>query len=241
MNRRPARAAVLGLLLCFGCTSAQSRSDYDPLEGVNRKIFWFNLKAQKYALDPIAKVWHVLPDPAERSLARLFRNLAFPIDFINNALQGKPGRAGTATARFVVNSTVGLGGLLDPAAAWGLEPVPEDFGQTLGVWGLASGPYLMLPLWGPANVRESIGYVGDYFGSLQPFLLPGDVTNGLYGVQVVNERALDLEASEKRRAAAIDYYVFVRDAYYQLRNSQIHDGRDDEPAQAEDLYDVPIQ
>jgi phospholipid-binding lipoprotein MlaA len=241
MNRRPSRGAVLGLLLCLGCASAELRSDYDPLEQVNRKIFWFNLKAQKYALDPIAKVWHVLPDPAERSVARFFRNLAFPIDFINNALQGKPERAGTATGRFLVNSTVGLGGLFDPAQAWGLEPVPEDFGQTLGLWGLAPGPYLMLPLWGPANVRESCGYVGDYFGSLQPFLLPGAVSNALYGTLVVNERALDLEASEKRRAAAIDYYVFVRDAYYQLRLSQIHDGRDVEPAQAEDLYDVDYE
>ena len=236
---RRAGALLLALALLAGCASQGARSDNDPLEPLNRKLFSFNLKAQKYALDPIARVWHrVLPDPVERSIDRFFVNLAFPIDFLNNLLQGKPRRALVQTSRFVVNSTVGLAGFLDPASHWGIASYPEDFGQTLGTWGLGPGPYLMLPLWGPSNVRESFGLVGDTYGSLQPFLLDARVSYALYGTNTVNAEGLDLEAAEQRRAAAVDYYVFVRDGYFQRRQAQVRDTYQVLEADADDLYYV---
>jgi phospholipid-binding lipoprotein MlaA len=236
---RSTLAASLAALLFTGCAAEGARSDYDPLETCNRKIFAFNLKAQKYALDPIAKGWHaVMPDAAERAIKRFFNNLGFPIDFLNNVLQGKLRSAALQSARFVVNSTVGIAGLFDPATAWGLEDYPEDFGQTLAVWGMAPGPYLMLPLWGPSNVRELGGLAGDYYGSLQPWLLDPVVRNGLYATQTVNDEALDLEPAKKRRAAALDYYVFVRDAYFQRRQAQIQDRRVMDPFEVRDLYEV---
>lgn len=232
--------AWLAALLCVAsCASEGTRSDYDPLEPLNRRIFDFNLKAQKYALDPVARAWHwALPDPVERSIGRFFVNLAFPIDFINNVLQGKPRRALVQTSRFVVNSTVGVAGFLDPASRWGIGNYPEDFGQTLGTWGFGPGPYLMLPLWGPSNARESFGLLGDTYGSLQPFLLEPHVSYVLYGTNTVNAEGLDLEAAKQRRAAAIDYYVFVRDGYFQRRQAQVRDTYQVREADADDLYYV---
>jgi len=233
-------ALLLGVLLA-GCAAQGARSDNDPLEPLNRKIFWFNLKAQKYVLDPVARVWHAaMPDPAERALARFFDNLDFPIDLVNNLLQGKAKGAGVESLRFLVNSTVGIGGLFDPAASWGFEAHPEDFGQTLGVWGFHPGPYLMLPLWGPSNVRESFGLVGDYYGSLRPFVLNSLVWNSAFGTEVVNREGLDLEAAKKRKAAALDYYVFVRDAYFQRRQAQVKDTYQVGEKRAEDLYDYDV-
>lgn len=232
-------AALGAVLLAAGCASSPARTDYDPFEGVNRKIFWFNLKAQEYVLDPVARVWHLLPDGVEHAVVRFFANLAFPVDLVNNLLQGKPGAAGVQTARFAVNTTVGVLGFFDPASGWGLEPHPEDLGQTLGAWGLASGPYLMLPLWGPSNVRDGIGGSLDWYVSLRPFYLDSLPNVGLAVVEAVNAEALDLEAAEARRASAIDYYVFVRDAWQQLRQAKIHDTVELREEQVEDLYDVP--
>jgi len=234
---------VLGAvaLLC-GCASTNERLDYDPLEGMNRKIFAFNLAARHNVLDPIGRVWHaVLPDRAERAVSNFFQNILFPIDLANNLLQGKPVRAVKQTARFAVNTTVGIGGLFDPATRWGMPDYEEDFGQTLAVWGFASGPYLVLPLYGPSNFREGVGLIGDYYGSLQPMLLDNTTYYALYGINLVNADALDLDASARRRAAAIDYYIFVRNAFMQNRQSKARDEPPLSESQQQDLYDVDTE
>jgi len=239
---RPFARPVLALALVLaaaGCSTTGADPDKDPYESWNRKVFAFNLGAKEYVLDPVARGWRaVLPDPVERAISRFFDNLESPIDILNNLLQGKPLVAGGQALRFVVNSTVGVAGFFDPATSWGLQSREEDFGQTLAVWGVPSGPYLMLPLWGPSSPREGIGLIGDAFTSLQPYFLDTATTYALYGVDLVNDDAADLDAAKKRKEAAIDYYVFVRNAYLQHRQALIRDENTVPDSQQEDLYDV---
>ena len=231
------------LALSSACSAANTRSDYDPWEKMNRGTFWFNEKVDTYALEPIAKGWEwIMPDPLERAIERFFDNLRFPINLLNNLLQGKLAAAGEETGRFLVNSTVGLAGFMDPASSWGLEAHEEDFGQTLGVWGVQPGPYLVIPLLGPSNVRDGVGRVADGFTTVYPYFLSFYVTLAVSGVQVVNWRALNLEEIETAKEASLDYYVFVRNAYFQRRMEQVHDGkppRAEEDPYDESLYDEP--
>jgi phospholipid-binding lipoprotein MlaA len=133
------------------CAGRQpARLDYDPAESFNRKMFWFNDKADVYVLEPVAKGWDfIVPGRVQTSLSNFFRNLSFPVVFINSALQAKPHAAATELARFMANTTFGLAGFFDPATSWGMAWQEEDTGQTLGYWGIPAGPYLVLPFLGP--------------------------------------------------------------------------------------------
>lgn len=233
-----ATAVLLAASLASGCLATSERSNYDPLEPLNRRIFAFNNAVDRYALKPVAKGYDaVVPSPVQNSVSNFFKNLWFPVNFVNNLLQGKPRRAGGELGRFVINTTVGIGGLFDPAASWGLEPHPEDFGQTFGVWGIHPGPYIVLPFLGPSNLRDSVGLLGDYGVEGYPLRNVDDTT--LYAaqaVQLVNARSRALGSVEAGKAAALDFYVFARDAYYQNRASEIRDGGPVEATQDEDLY-----
>src|SRR5437879_5361679 len=147
-------------------------AENDPLEGFNRKIFWFNDHLDVYMLEPVAKAWDfVLPRRVETCISNFFWNLHFPIDTLNDALQGKFKHAGSDVGRFLVNTTIGVAGFFDPATSLGLELHWEDFGQTLGWWGVGPGAYLMLPILGPSDLRDEGGRLVPYASTLTQCLL----------------------------------------------------------------------
>jgi phospholipid-binding lipoprotein MlaA len=219
--------------------AAWARDDGDPLEPLNRAIFKFNDTLDVYLLEPLARGWNfIVPPAAQDNLDNFFTNLRFPVIFANSVLQAKPTRAGIALGRFTINTAFGVGGLFDPAAAAGLEPFEEDFGQTLGRWGVGPGPYLVLPLLGPSNPRDALGLIADAPMRVWPYFVDQEVVWISTGVYVVNTRSLFLDFIEETKRDSLDYYAAVRDAYLQRRRALIEDRRpDDEQEPAEDdLY-----
>jgi len=207
----------------------------DPIEPVNRAIFWVNDGFDHYALEPISTVWDwVLPDFAQRAVRNGFDNLRFPIVFFNHLFQLKVANAGKDVARFAINTTVGIGGLMDPAAAIGLPKRFEDFGQTLGFWGVPPGPYLMLPFFGPSNVRDGFGLIVDTVFRAFGFFIPFVASLAMQGVDTLNRRSLIRDEIKAERRAALDWYAAVRSAYSQYRENLINDRRSG--AEAESSY-----
>lgn len=229
------RALVAALAaVSLGCASASP----DPWEGMNRPVFGFNEAVDRHALEPVARGWDwLLPEFAETGLRNFFDNLGMPIVFVNDVLQAKPLAAGQDVARFVVNTTAGVAGFVDVASRIGVPENDEDFGQTLGRWGVPPGPYWVLPLLGPSSPRDTVGLVGDYAASLM-WLLPFWVRATSNGVDTVNTRARYLEEVAENRAEALDYYVFVRDAWVKNRRSRVEDSTEASAEEQEDLYHV---
>jgi phospholipid-binding lipoprotein MlaA len=198
----------------------------DPFETVNRGIFWVNDGIDRYALEPVSTAFdYALPDPVQRALRNAFDNLRFPIVFFNDLFQGKPVAAGRDLARFLLNTTVGIGGFLDPASTIGLEKHNEDFGQTLGYWGVPPGPYLMLPFFGPSNIRDGCGLIVDSAFRAFGFFIPFWVSLSMQAVDTVNRRALIRDEIRAERRAALDWYAAVRSAYSQYRENLVKDRR----------------
>lgn len=194
----------------------------DPLEGINRGIFKFNDTLDTYALKPIAQGYrYVAPDVVETGVSNFFGNLSDVGTLLNNMLQGKFADAGTDFARVVFNSTIGLGGIIDVATPMGLEKHDEDFGQTLGAWGVPSGPYVVLPLFGPSNVRDGLSSIVDT--AVDPVnSIEGPATKNAFAIaRVINNRALLLD---KESIVTGDRYSFIRDAYMQSREFSVYDG-----------------
>jgi phospholipid-binding lipoprotein MlaA len=212
-------------------------TEYDPLEPFNRKVFWFNDHVDTYVLEPVAKGWnYVLPRRVQTSISNFFWNLHFPIDMVNAALQGKFKDAGSDVGRFLINTTVGVAGFFDPATSLGLEQRWEDFGQTLGWWGICPGPYLVLPILGPSNIRDAGGLAVDTATSITPFFVDSYILLGARTVELVNVRARYLEEIRRSKESALDYYTFIRNAYLQRRAALIRDEEAPAPAAQEDLY-----
>jgi phospholipid-binding lipoprotein MlaA len=204
----------------------EDEDDGDPLEPLNRGIFWVNDGLDRYAIEPVSTAWDwVFPDFAQRALRNGFDNLRFPIVFFNHLFQLKLKNAGTDVARFAINTTVGIAGLMDPAATIGLEKRFEDFGQTLGFWGVPPGPYLMLPFFGPSNVRDGFGLIVDTAFRAFGFFIPFVASLAMQGVDTLNRRSLIREAIQAERAAALDWYSAVRSAYTQYRENLVNDRR----------------
>lgn len=226
---RTAAVALLGLFL-FGASVAHAESvPGDPLERYNRAVFKFNDKVDVWVFEPVAKGWNfIVPPAAQEHLADVFENLRFPVVFLNCVLQGKPTRAGIALGRFTMNTLFGLGGLLDFAGSTGLNPVDEDFGQTLGYWGIGGGPYLVWPFLGPSNPRDTVGLVADSATRVWPYFLDTIVVYTVTGVNLVNTRALYLDVVRDAKRDSLDYYAAVRDAYLQRRQALIEDRSRDE-------------
>ena len=238
-----ANAAVLiGLLvivsLAFVGGVASADSDVsDPWEGMNRGIFGFNEGVDRWVAEPIAKgVDFITPDPVERAIRRFFVNTLFPVRFVNDLLQAKPVAAAEDLARFVINTTVGVAGFFDPATKFGFEGHTEDFGQTLGYWGVPPGPYLVLPFIGPSSPRGTVGLIADSATRIYPFFIPMWMSAAITGTDLVNRRSLALETIAEERAAALDYYVAVRNAYVSYRENQVLDRKEDESDSSDDLY-----
>lgn len=202
---------------------------HDPFEGFNRAMFEFNDWFDRYVGKPVAKGYRwVLPSPVRRGTSNFFSNLLSPVVIVNDLLQGKPLQATMDTARFVVNTTIGLLGIFDPASHMDLPRHDEDFGQTLAVWGVGEGPYIVWPFIGPRNLRDSVGLVADW--QLWTPSLVSDIDSdqrlGLAVWYFVDTRASLLEASDIiDQAAGQDPYIFVREAYRQRRQHLISDGK----------------
>ena len=232
-------AGVLALVVVSGCASlpdGASRDPRDPWEGYNRSMFRFNEAVDTAVLKPVATAYRdVVPQPVRTGVGNFFGNLSDAWSFVNNVLQAKPEGAMSSFWRVVINSTMGLGGVLDPATEMRLERRREDFGQTLGRWGVPDGPYFVLPVLGPSTVRDSAALPVDSYGSPIGHVSDVAVRNSLYGVQAVNTRANVLGATELLESAALDPYTFQRDAYLQKRRNDIHDGN---PPEDEERYDL---
>ena len=222
------RRALLCLLLVSGCATVEGELDpRDPWEGFNRGVYRFNETFDEYVAQPVARAYvAVLHQEIRTRVSNFFSNIQDLLIGANNFLQGKFEDGVNDWARFAFNSTIGLFGIHDVASDFpGLEKHNEDFGQTLGRWGAGSGPYLILPFLGSSTVRDAAGTAVDW--AVQPVgeVRPIELRNTLYGLYFVDTRAQLLEASRILEEAALDKYVFQRDAYLQRRRSLIYDGR----------------
>jgi len=213
------------LLLCALVNPAWAGSDdKDPWEGFNRKIFAFNNLVDRVILRPVAVTYQKLtPQPVQRGVGNAFRNILELPSAVNALLQAKPKAAGQDAGRFIVNTTLGLGGLFDVATPLGLEGRDqEDFGQTLAVWGVKQGPYLMLPLLGPSSARDLAGMPVDWTLDPTNYIEKDSIRYSLTGLELVHTRAELLELEEQLSG---DRYLFIRDIYLQRREHLINDGR----------------
>lgn len=203
----------------------------DPLEPVNRAVFAFNTVADKVVLEPVAKTYQTItPKPARKGVRNFLDNLQAPVVFVNDVLQGKPKRAVKTLARFAINTTVGIGGVLDVAKGVGIEKHYEDLGQTLATHGVPSGPYLVLPLFGPSSARDLTGLVTELTLSPLSFTrFKGKQTFGRVrlAMNTVDRRAEILPAIKSLRENTLDEYVSVRSYYQQVRKDMIADGEVD--------------
>ena len=221
--------ALGGVLFASACATKQQTTEvYDPLENVNRVTLKMNDAADKAILEPIAKGYRAAtPRVARTAVQNFLRNLKEPVVIGNEILQGDLEGAGNATARVLINTLAGFGGILDLAEQGGIEHQPEDFGQTLAKWGVGDGMYVMLPLLGPSTVRDAAGRLVDsYADPLRIYLFNVDSEPLHYarlGVSAVSEREQLIEVIDDLRRNSYDYYAAVRSAYYQHRQSLIND------------------
>jgi len=221
MKLRNAALALVATGLISGCATGPDRKPGDPFEPVNRVVFNFNDGLDRYVAVPVAKGYQkVTPQPLRTAVSNFFSNLGDLSNAANALLQLKITDATEDIVRFAFNSTFGLGGLLDWATPAGLPKHHQDFGLTLGHWGIPSGPYLVLPLFGPSTVRDSMGLIVDVKFNPLNYMEPA-VRNPLYLLQFVSVRSDLLGASDLLQQAALDKYSFVRDAYTQQRRARL--------------------
>ncbi|WP_231423180.1 MlaA family lipoprotein [Pseudomonas sp. Leaf59] len=203
--------------------AAQAASEDDPWESVNRPIFSFNDTVDTYALKPIAQGYQfITPQFVQDGVHNFFRNIGDVGNLANNVLQLKPHNAGVDTARLLVNTTFGVLGFVDVGTRMGLQRSDEDFGQTLGYWGVGSGPYVMLPLLGPSTLRDAPSKYVDSYTSPYRYMNDIDWRNSVFGLNLVDTRASLLD-SEKLITG--DKYTFIRNAYLQNREFKVKDGK----------------
>jgi len=212
-------------------SSAPADDANDPFEGANRIAFSFNMKLDRYFVKPSAEAYvDVVPEPARNGMHNFLDNLDLPVTFANDVLQGEGDRAGQTMSRFAINSTIGVGGIFDWASDFGIPNHSEDFGQTLGVYGVGEGPYLVLPIFGPDPPRDLVGQVADVF--LDPFTYVKLREHGWYSAgrayfSLLDLRSRNLGTLEDIERSSVDYYASVRSLYRQLRNNEIRNGKTD--------------
>lgn len=214
--------ALLAALL-VGCAHTPAYEPADPLEPVNRKIYAFNRTADRYVLRPIARTYvDVTPQPARSGIHNFLTNIGYPVTIVNALLQGKFQQAGRDTGRFLLNTTAGIGGLIDVATPVGLRENDEDFGQTLGYWGVGPGWYLMLPFLGPSTNRGFIGQLADGITTPER-LLETRTQYVLTAVDVIDRRA-QLLSADGFLDQQVDEYVALRTVYLERRLNDVYDG-----------------
>jgi phospholipid-binding lipoprotein MlaA len=228
--------APLALLMVAGCATVPGQdrlAERDPLEGFNRAMWGVNRGADKVIIKPVTTVYRtVTPRPARQGVSNFFSNLTEPWSLINNLLQGKPNRAADNLGRFLINSTIGIAGLFDHASKMGVNPAPEDLGQTLAVWGVNGGPYLVLPLLGPSTLRDGVG--SGVAGFADPANIAVNqsganvwVKRGYWAGRVINIRSDLIDSGgDAFLKSSLDPYAAARSAYLQSRRAQIMDQED---------------
>jgi phospholipid-binding lipoprotein MlaA len=225
--RRILSGLVIAALLpaCASLPPGTERDSRDRFERFNRSVYVFNDKLDRAVAKPVAKAYvRVTPPPVRTGVGNFFKNLTYPTVIVNDLLQGKGVQLLSDTARLVVNTTIGIGGLFDPAAQIGLAAHDEDFGQTLGTWGVPSGPFLMLPVLGPSTVRDGFSLVADHYTEPVTYLVDDWKTQaGLVVASLVDTRA-SLLSTDDLLENSFDPYAFMRNAYLQRREFQVTDG-----------------
>jgi phospholipid-binding lipoprotein MlaA len=196
--------------------------EYDPWEPYNEKIFDFNYNVfDRYVLKPVATAWDYVPDPVQESLGNAFDNVSMPRRLVNHLLQAEFKDAGNELTRFGINTTVGVVGLFDVAKTWGFEKIDADTGQTLGIWGVGPGPYLILPLLPPLTARDAFGWLADTAMDPINYFVPLAASFGRRGGESINYRSQNLELFESVEESTVDLYSSVRNAYLQRRQRAI--------------------
>lgn len=223
MLKGPRLAVALSLMSALTFSAAPVCANTDPLEPINRPVYAINNAFDTVALRPIARGYDFLmPAPAQRSVSNFFANLYDVTSALNSVLQWRWDGAAKSSGRVLVNSTFGLVGLFDVASELGISPYRTDFGQTLSLWGVPEGPYLMLPLFGPRTVRSGVGTLVDTFTlSVPPQLHNRSLRNSIWALELVHTRARLLDTDTLMTG---DRYIFVRDAYLQQRSILVNDG-----------------
>lgn len=223
---------MLAFLALAGCAAPgagappQSAEAYDPYENTNREIFAFNQSVDRRVLVPVAEAYRSnVPQPVRDGVHNFLQNLDEPLIFAHDVLQAEPALAANTAGRFVVNSTLGIGGFIDVATGMGIPYHPNDLGVTLARWGFPEGAYLVIPVLGPSNMRDAIGKAGDSFGD------PGNIVAGNYHViyasvargatQGIDERARNIETLADIERTSLDYYATIRSLYRQRRAAEI--------------------
>lgn len=231
-------AGLLLLALLQGC--AIGPNPRDPFEPFNRGVTRFNEGLDEAIVKPVAQAYQgAVPSPVRTGVNNFFGNLSDVWSFVNNLLQLKGEAAGDSLMRFSVNTVFGLGGVLDWASEMGIERHREDFGKTLGHWGVETGPYLVLPVLGSSTVRDTAALVVDAKGDLVMQVNNVSSRNSLYVLRAVDLRASLLRAGDVLDQAALDKYTFTRDAYLQRRGAPALNGNEDGKPEAEERYDLP--
>lgn len=237
MRRSTLALTFVALLALAGCSSvpqtktemAEAKAVNDPIEPVNRVIFDVNDFLDRLLIRPLAELYRVtVPPPLRDRIAAILKNMGEPVIMANNLLQGEFTKAGTSLGRLVVNSTVGVGGMFEVASDWGLQRQQGDFGQTLHVWGLGEGPYLVLPLFGPSNVRDAVGLGVDTVMSPWKYVVAyGDtqiedtfaITD--MSASALSRREANIEGLDALREGSLDFYAQMRSVYRQYRAKQL--------------------
>jgi len=230
---------AMSALALSGCASDRLPPDQakaaedanDPFEPMNRTVFDMNQGFDKAVLLPTAQVYvDVVPDGARDSVHNFIDNLDQPVYFANNVLQGDFDHAGSTLGRFVINSTIGIGGLFDVASRWDIPNHPEDFGITLGKWGVGEGPYLVVPFFGPDNPRDGTGQIVDIFLDPTTYVhIDGHIywSAGRELAKAIDLRSRNIDNLDSIERSSVDYYASMRSLYRQLRNNKIRDGKPD--------------
>ena len=226
----------LSVIILSGCATVSGPGDpRDPLESYNRAAYEFNDGFDRYLLKPVAKGYEeITPDPIIKGVGNFFSNLDDVIVIFNDLLQLKPMQFASDTGRFIINSTLGLAGFIDWASDMGMPKHEEDFGQTLGYWGVPEGPYLVIPFWGPSTIRDGAGLLVDshYFDPIWQELESGfppesrerSAAWALTAIKAIEKREALLKAENILNEAALDRYTFIRELYLQRRKNLVYDG-----------------
>jgi phospholipid-binding lipoprotein MlaA len=228
LRRFGSAAATIALLLIAtalsGCATTGHSASGDPIEPANRPVFEFNQGLDHKVVRPVAEGYEAhVPAPVRSCVRNVFSNLGDILTSANQLLQGEPAKAGSDISRFGINTTVGVLGCFDPASSMGLAKHKRDFGETLALWGVPPGPYVVLPLLGPSTVRDVFGLVPGWFFDPTSYVA-GPAALALKGTQTVSTRSSNLKASDLIDSAALDPYLFTRDAFLAHRLDQIYDG-----------------